>query len=83
VALDDVELDDKWTDLWTAFIDLKGSAGIGMAPEPISAADVLAWCQLHEVPSWRWRTFWSVVHHLDRKAREFTRKRNDDSEPSD
>lgn len=79
VALEDVELDERWTDLWTAFLDLKGSAGIGMAPEPVSPADVLAWCQLHEVPSWRWRTFWAVVHHLDRKSRDFTRTKRDDN----
>jgi hypothetical protein len=55
-----------------------------MAPEPVAPSDVLAWFEILEIPRWRWRTFWSVVHHLDRQARNMTRsKRNDDPEASD
>lgn len=81
--MEPVDLDQKHTDLWAAFIDLKGSAGMGMAPEPITPADLLAWCKIHEIPRWRWRTFWAVVHHLDRKAREFMRRRDDHPETGD
>lgn len=65
----DVTLDDRHTDLWEAFLDLKSSAGMGFAPEPVTPSDVLAWCELHAVPQWRRPTFWRVVHHLDGVAR--------------
>lgn len=72
------ELDPKHTDLWDAFIDLKQSASVGWSSDPISPDSVLAWCRLHGIPRWRWRTFWAVVHHLDGVARHALKERSND-----
>ena len=58
-----------------------------MAPEPIAPADVWAWCEMHEVPRWRQRTFWRVVQHLDKEHRRVTAERRKkeaaDAKPED
>lgn len=73
----DIQLDERHTDLWEAFLDLKSSAGMGFAPEPVTPADVLAWCEIHAVPQWRRPTFWRVVHHLDGVARQVMRDKKE------
>jgi hypothetical protein len=60
--------DKRHADLWQAFVDLKQSAGIGFAPEPVPPESVAAWCNIHSIPKWRWQTFWRTVHALDMEA---------------
>ena len=75
-ALQYVELDPQYTDLWDAFLELKGSASSGLGSSTISASDVHAWCVLNEIPQARWGTFWRVCHHLDGVARRAVTERS-------
>jgi hypothetical protein len=42
---------------------------------------VHAWCALHGVPSWRWRTYWRVVHALDAVHRREVAKQTKSERP--
>lgn len=82
--MEPVDIDERNLDLWDAFLDLKQSAAVGWAVEPVTPTDVLSWCRLHRIPRWRWRTFWRVVHHLDREARRLmdAKGKSDGQDPS-
>lgn len=67
---------------WGAFLDLHGQrrsgGGLG-GPEPISAADVVAWMEAHGVEGEEREVLWSAVRALDGEWLAWVRSRDEGS----
>lgn len=78
----ETELCPTALDYWQAFTDLAGSVGRGFDREPIKMDDARAWLELHAIASWRWASFWRVVHQLDFRHREMLRQKDQQEAPA-